>query len=118
MTVYKKNLFQRLFINQPPDHDVKDLLKSLTEQDDNLDSILDRGIAFEENVDCRFVTYTSNAAPNTADTVAHDLGKVPQGFIVIALDKAGIIYNGGTFTNTDLILKCNVASVTVTILVF
>ncbi len=67
----------------------------------------------------RYQTYTTNATPDTEDTVAHGLGRVPVGFIVVNRDKAGIVYDsGGTWTTTNILLKCNVASMTTTILVF
>jgi hypothetical protein len=96
----------------------KDLLKNLNDRDQNLESILDGGISFDDNVDCVFVSYTTNAAPNTQDSVAHTLGKIPIGFIVISLDKAGIIYKSAAYTATNLLLKCNVASVAATLIVF
>lgn len=118
MTIYKRALFQRLFVSPSMKQEDKDLFRSLTEQDDNLAAILDRGVSFLDNVDCDFVTYTSNAVADTEDTVAHDLGKVPTGIIPVSLDKAGIIYKSTTYTDENLFLKCNVASVTATLLVF
>jgi len=67
----------------------------------------------------RYQAYTTNATPDTEDTVAHGLGRVPVGFIVVRRDKAGVIYDsGGTWTSTNILLKCNVASLAATILVF
>ncbi len=67
----------------------------------------------------RYQTYTTNATPDSEDTVAHGLNRVPVGFIVVNRDKAGIIYDsGGTWTTTNILLKCNVASMAATILVF
>lgn len=72
-----------------------------------------------ENVLGQFVTYTSNATPNTEDTVPHNLGSVPVGYIVISKDKSGDIYQkattGTAWSKTNLYLKCTVASVNVTI---
>lgn len=82
-----------------------------------LKAILDRGIRFEDNVDCRIVTYTSNATPDTEDSVPHDLRKVPVGYIVIGKDAAGDVYDSSAHTSTDLKLKCSVASVTITLIV-
>lgn len=85
----------------------------------NLSDILNAGISFTDNVDCKLVSYASNATPDTEDTLAHGLGKTPTGFIVVAKDKAGDIYNGGTADDkTNIHLKCSVASVTATLLIF
>lgn len=66
-----------------------------------------------------FVTYTANATPNTADTLTHNLGRVPQGFIVIGANLAATVYDGGgANTATTISLKCSVASVVSKLLVF
>lgn len=81
--------------------------------------ILNRGIRFQDNVDCRTISYTSNSTPNTQDTVAHTLGKVPSGYIVVQQSKAGVVFNGGTtWTTTNIYLKNSVASVATTIIIF
>jgi len=72
----------------------------------------DRG----ENIAGEFQVYTSNVAPNTADSISHTLGSVPVGFIVINLDKGAVVYDSGTaWTTTTISLKCTVASTTATI---
>lgn len=71
-----------------------------------------------ENIDGRFQTITTNATPNTQDTLAHGLGSVPIGYIVVNQDKAGSLYDSGTaWTSTNMYFKCDVASVTFTIFV-
>jgi hypothetical protein len=65
------------------------------------------------------IIYTSNGTPDTQDTVAHQLGRTPTGFLVINRDKAGVVYKGASaWTSSNIYLKCNVASVAVTMLVF
>jgi len=63
----------------------------------------------------RGVVYTSNATPNTEDTVPHGLERVPSGFIVTSIDKAGVVYKSSAFDATNLKLKCSVASAAVTL---
>ena len=84
-----------------------------------LKSILNAGILFDENVSCKLVSFTSNATPDTEDTTAHGLGKVPNGYIVYSQNKAGSLYDSGTaHTATNIYTKCDVASVTFKIIVF
>ena len=64
------------------------------------------------------VSYTTNATINTADTVAHNLGYVPNGYIVIDNGNGGVVYSGGTATATTIPLKCTTASNAVTLMVF
>lgn len=69
-----------------------------------------------ENISGKFVQYTSNGTKDTEDTISHNLGVIPQGYIVIWQDKAGNVYQGPTtgtaWTSSNLYLKCSVASVT------
>ncbi len=72
----------------------------------------DRG----ENIDGEFQVFTSNASPDTTDTITHTLGAVPIGFIVINLDKGAVVYDAGVaWTSTDISLKTTIASTLVTV---
>jgi len=97
----------------------KALARALVDTNNNLDSILNGGITFEDNMDCKVIDYTSNGVADTEDTVAHGLGKVPTGYIVASVDKAGIVYKSGTaHTSTNLFLKCSAATTAVKLIVF
>ncbi len=103
----------------PKDQRDTDLYRVLSEFFRKITTILNRGITFDENVDCRLINFTSSATPDAENTIAHTLGKVPIGYIVYGKDKAGDVYTGGTaWTTTNLYLKVNVASVAVKIIVF
>lgn len=68
-----------------------------------------------ENVSGQFLRITTNAVINTEDTFSHTIGAIPIGYIVLWQDKAGSIYQGPTtgtaWTNSNIYLKCSVASV-------
>lgn len=69
-----------------------------------------------ENISGEFQVFTSNATPDTEDTVAHTIGAVPVGYIVLKQDKAGSLYLGSTsWSSSSVYFKCNVASVAFTI---
>ena len=69
-----------------------------------------------ENISGEFHTYTTNGTPDTEDTIAHTLGSIPVGYIVISQNKAASLYRGSSaWDNTKIYLKCNVASVAVKI---
>ena len=69
-----------------------------------------------ENISGEFQVFTSNATPDTEDTIGHTIGAIPVGYIVLKQDKAGSLYLGSTtWTSTNIYFKCNVASVTFTI---
>ena len=96
-----------------------ELFKTLRFFIDDTQRILNRGIAFGDNIDCRLVSFTSSATPDAENTIVHTLGKIPTGYIVYSIDKAAIIYNGTTtWTATNIYLKANVASTTAKIIVF
>ena len=81
---------------------------------------LGAGSGIAGNLDAVYVAYTSHATANTEDTVTHNLGRVPVGYLVIDRDKAGMVYssNKAAWTTTTMRLKCDVASTTATLLVF
>jgi len=64
-------------------------------------------------------TVTTPGTPDTEFAVPHGLGVIPSGFLVIDKDKAGDTYRGATTWSTEQIyLKTDVATVTLTLLVF
>lgn len=68
-----------------------------------------------QNISGQWVTYTSNGAANTEDTIAHTIGSIPLGYLVVSQNKAGTIYQqagtGTAWTSSNIYVKCNVASV-------
>lgn len=96
-----------------------DMLKALSELSINLDSILNQGMRFEDNVDCRLVEVTSHATPGTEFSVSHGLGKVPTGYVIYRRDGAGTVYDGTSAdTATTLFLRSDASSVTFKLIVF
>jgi len=97
----------------------KELMKSINDQHYNLEAILNRGIKFQDNVDCVLVTFTSSATPDAENTVAHTLGKVPTGYLTYGLNKGAVVYTGTTtWTTGNIYLKVNVASTVVKLIIF
>lgn len=71
------------------------------------------------NFDAIWVAYTSNAVADTEDTVPHNLGRIPKGYIVMTADKAGTVYDGTTvFTADNIFLRADVATLIVNLVVF
>lgn len=68
-----------------------------------------------ENISGQFVQYTSNGSANTEDTIVHNIGSIPQGYIVVWQSKAGSVYQGpstGTaWTTKNIYLKNSGTSV-------
>lgn len=69
-----------------------------------------------ENISGEFQQFTTSDTPDAENTIAHGLGAVPIGYIIIGQDKAGSLYQlsttGTVWTSSNLYLKCSVASVT------
>lgn len=75
--------------------------------------------ATADNIKGAWLTFTSNATPNTEETLAHGLGAVPIGYLVFSRNKAAVLYNGTTaWTTTNLYVKSDTASTTFLIFVF
>lgn len=71
---------------------------------------LDRSVYFD---------VTSHATPDTEFSFEHGLRYIPNGFLVIAQDKAGSVYKGATAWDTEKIyLKANVATMALRVMVF
>lgn len=69
-----------------------------------------------ENISGQFVQFTSDGTGNTEFNVAHTIGSIPVGYLILWQDKAGSLYQGpstGTaWTSAQVSLKCSVANVT------
>lgn len=97
----------------------KDLITTLSNWSSILKSILDGGISFADNVDVASVSFVSHATPGTEKSVAHNLGKVPTGYIVVGQTDAGSVYDGTTANSkTTIYFRSDAVSVTFRILVF
>jgi hypothetical protein len=58
------------------------------------------------NMDGQKILATAPVTPNTEFAVAHNLGRVPQGFIFLGGSNSGAIYRGTTpWTATQVFLK-------------
>jgi len=69
-----------------------------------------------ENVSGEFQEFTSSATPDAENTIAHTIGSIPIGYIIMHQDKAGSLYGtptlGTNWSSSAVYLKCDVASVT------
>lgn len=73
---------------------------------------------FGENMSGQFQRVTDTGVINTEFTVAHGLGSVPVGFLVVNIDKGAVIYaSGTTWTSSSIYLKASVASCNVLLFV-
>jgi hypothetical protein len=72
-----------------------------------------------DNIDGAWATTTTPGVADTEFALTHNLQRVPIGWLTVSIDKAAIIYDGGTAWTTAVInLKSNVATVALTIFVF
>lgn len=67
------------------------------------------------NIEGEWQEFTSHGTANTEFAVAHGLGSVPLGYMIVSQDKAGSLYQmhdtGTAWTSTNIYLKCSVVSV-------
>lgn len=71
------------------------------------------------NLSAVYVVFTSNGTANTEDTVSHELGRTPVGYIPVKQDKAAVLYDGTTAaTSTNIYWKSSAATVAWTVLIF
>ena len=104
----------------PPEKDydrrLQEALQSFFRQ---LIDLLNQGLRFSANHDAQLQSYTTNATPDTEDSIAHTLKRVPDGVILVKSNKTVSLYDGPTaWTATTVYLRANVASATVKVLIF
>jgi hypothetical protein len=89
----------------------------ITQMERELRQHFNGGIGFgdgtnSDNMFGVFYNYTTNAIADTQDTINHNLGIVPIGFLTLSLDKGAVLYKGATaWTSTQIFLKATLASV-------
>ena len=84
-----------------------------------LAQILNKGLLFTDNFNAEIKTIADSGNADSENTVAHTLKRVPTGYIVLKINKAGIVYDSGTaWTDTNLYLKCSAANCAITLMVF
>lgn len=66
------------------------------------------------------VSYTTNGTAATEDIVTHTLGRVPVGYVMIRNSNGGDVYDStvGSWSATQIRLKCQTAANSVTLYVF
>jgi hypothetical protein len=70
-------------------------------------------------LDKRVFIETTTPGADVEFTLKHGLNYVPIGFLVISKNKAGDVYKSATpATVSTIALKCNVATVTIRIMIF
>jgi len=69
-----------------------------------------------ENVAGEFQVVADTGTINTEFSVTHTIGVVPTGFLVININKGGVIYTSGTsWTSTTIYLKCSTSNTNVSL---
>lgn len=71
-----------------------------------------------DNVFGQWVTVADTGAANTEFAVAHTLGAVPPGFILMVPPASGYVYKGSSsWTTSNVYLKCSAANQAITVFV-
>lgn len=98
--------------------DPKKLLEVLPQFLRQLERLFSANIGFGdgtdlENIQGKWIDYSSNGVANTDDSVTHDMGVIPVGFIVMVPPLQGAINRGSVaWTTTTVSLRCSAATQT------
>lgn len=85
----------------------EDMPRFLTLFGEQVSRTLNNGLDFETNFNSKTVSITFSAA-NTDVIVAHGLGRLPVGYIVVGLSASLTVYDGvGANTTSNLVLRAN-----------
>ena len=84
-----------------------------------LSSIINGGLKFTDNFNCKESAVSDTGTANTEFAVAHTLKRIPIGYLVIRNNKAGFVYDSSSaFTAENIYLKHSIANAAITILIF
>jgi hypothetical protein len=109
----------RIRTSRPESEFDKSLEPELMSYTLELAKVINKGLKFTDNFNAEILTIADSGAAGSENTVGHGLKRVPTGFIVTSINKAGIVYLGASaWTSTNIYLKCNAANCAITILVF
>jgi hypothetical protein len=72
------------------------------------------------NLDAQYITTLTPTVANTEFQIDHGLKRLVIGVVPVLTDKAAHVYasNTGSWTDASILLKCDVASATIRLLVF
>jgi len=84
---------------------------------DEVKTILNNGLTFTDNFAGKITTVTFSAA-NTDVAVAHGLGRVPTGYLIISSGASMSVYTGSSAWTSNLIYLRSSATGTVGVIVF
>jgi len=98
----------------------EDLLRMLIDYTREVGDLINGALQLgPDNLNCYIYTVTNTGNADVEFSFANTLKRIPVGYLIISISKAGIIYKGSTvWTTTTIYLKCNVANAEVKILVF
>lgn len=95
-----------------------DLNEALFRYTTKLGDLLNSGLKFTDNNDV-YITSVTTALANAELEVDHNLKRIPNGYIVVSVDKAACIYDGSSaWTATHIYIKSNAATTAVKLLIF
>lgn len=110
-------------LNLNENHPIPEQIRLLQDQLNKIFYLLQGRVSFGtgtdgvsgQNISGQFQQFTTSATPDAENTIAHTVGSIPLGAIILWQSKAGSLYQGPTtgtaWTSTNIYLKCSVASV-------
>ena len=106
--------------NRPVPEQIRDLQTQIQKLFDCLQGRVSFGVGTDDidgqNISGQFQQFTSDGSANTEFNVAHTVGSIPLGYIILWQDKTGTLYQGPstgtTWTSTQVSLKSTGTSVT------
>jgi len=100
--------------------DLTDLIRFINPWLGQVTQAMSNGVTFQDNIRASIIKVTFPSTANQNLQVIHKLNATPVGYLPIRLSSAATVYDGVSpaVGSSVLNLKCTVASVNVTLLVF
>jgi len=87
----------------------EDLRRYISIQVDDILAALNGRLSFGDNIQSKLIGTTFSASGSVSELV-HNLGYIPNGYILVGSDQAITVYDGGQNTTSNLYLKASGAT--------
>jgi len=98
---------------------LEEVRRALIDLSDELKRALNNGLVIRDNWDSTVTTVADSGVAGVEFSFTHGLGRTPEHFQVLTINKAGIVYTSTTSHDaTTAYFKCSASNATIEICVF
>ena len=95
--------------------DIEEINRALVSLSDELKRLLNNGLLSADNNDSVIYEVSDSGTAGVEFSFSHGLGRTPQYYRVLTIDKAGVVYTSTAHDGTTAYFKCNAGNAAITI---